>query len=517
MIDLLKGKPISYNLFVFASIGFAVGLSTSKVVLSLSTMLLVLALLLSGEYPLFRERISSAKVLRPLLVYLSLHVIALLWTSDFTYATNDLKTKLTLLIIPVVFVLHPLEKRLIRSILFFFLTGVTVTSIVNMLSWHHIIGNKPYSDIRELSLFGSHIRYGILVAMAAGICLISMSRANRLARIAYIILFIWFSYYTYFSQIVSGVLALITVVLALIFWLIYQKSKGLAFGFLALPLAFFAIALLSLLRTKQTGDPSKFKTLPVATVNGHPYTHNMEPGTFIDGKPVLAFLCEEELRNSWNRSSVLSYDSLDEKGQPVRFTLMRFLTDLNVRKDSTGFLKLLPADIALIEQGIASREEGEGGLWARWNGVRFQLQNNIDPNGHSLLQRLEYWKTAWEIIQKTMLTGVGTGDVQSAFEQQYEIDKSRLLPEYRLRAHNTYLTSWVSFGILGLLTVCWMIGTFIRSSLKHSSPLAFVFILVAASTFLLEDTLETQMGASFFAFFYALYSGEKREGTMDSF
>jgi O-antigen ligase len=158
----------------------------------------------------------------------------------------------------------------------------------------------------------------------------------------------------------------------------------------------------------------------------------------------------------------------------------------------------------LIEKGIASREEGEGGLWARWNGVRFQLQNHLDPNGHSLLQRIEYWKTAWKIILNHWLIGVGTGDVQQAFEQQYERDNSQLLPEYRLRAHNTYLTSWVSFGLLGLLLLVWMIFSFLKTSLKRSFALGFVFMMVAATTFLLEDTLETQMGASFFAFFFGI-------------
>jgi O-antigen ligase len=80
---------------------------------------------------------------------------------------------------------------------------------------------------------------------------------------------------------------------------------------------------------------------------------------------------------------------------------------------------------------------------------------------------------------------------------------------YRLRAHNTYLTSWLSFGVFGLITILWIILNFIRYGLHQTHPLAFVFILVAASTFFLEDTLETQMGASFFAFFFGLVCSDR--------
>jgi hypothetical protein len=508
MIELLKGKRFPDQLFIFAAIAFAVGLSTSKVILSISSMLLVLAVFLKGDLRSLRTKIRANDVLILLLLYLLLHVVALLWTSDFSYASNDLKTKLTLLIVPVAFTIYPLEKTTLNRILFFFVTGVVVTSAVNVLSWYHVLGKKQYTDIRELSLFGSHIRYGILVAMATGICFFSIKKAGTSVRLFLVTLFAWFSYYTYFSQIVSGMLALITAIVGLIFWFAYQKSKILAFSTLILPIGLMFLAVISLQRSNQIGDLSRFKTLPSVTANGNPYTHNMEPGTFIDGKPFLAFLCEKELRQSWNKVSNLSYDGKDRKGQLIKFTLMRFMTDLNVRKDSVGFQKLNKGDISLIEKGIASREEGEGGLWARWNGVKFQLQNNIDPNGHSMLQRIEYWKTAWKIIQKNYLIGVGTGDVQQAFDWQYAQDNSRLLPEYRLRAHNTYLTSWISFGIFGLFVLLWMILSFLGSSLRHTSPLAFLFMLVAASTFLLEDTLETQMGASFFAFFFGLFCAE---------
>lgn len=506
MNDLLKGKRFPEILFMLAALGFAVGLSTSKVVLSISSLLLVLAVILGKDFQSIGSQLKSNKVLWPLLAYLGLHILGLLWTSDFNYAGNDLKTKLTLLIVPLAFVAKPLDKKFIPFLLNGFMISVLITSLVNILSWHQFLGARLYTDIRELSLFGSHIRYGILIAMAAAICILRFTELRSAYRWLFLLLFGWFTYYTYFSQIVSGLLALIVAVLAILFWFSYKRSPWLAYGILSIPTLLVILLTSSLGMAFLTADPrpESFKNLPERTINGNPYTHNLEPGTFIDGKPMLAYLCAEELKRSWNAVSKISYDGPDEKGQPVRFTLMRFLTDLGERKDSVGFRSLTRQDITLIEHGIASREEGEGGLMARWKGVRFQLQNHLDPNGHSLLQRIEYWKTGCHLIQANWLLGVGTGDVQRAFDEQYQKEKSRLLPEYRLRAHNTYLTSWISFGVIGFLLISLLIITFMRAAFKREDVLSFVFILVAASTFLLEDTLETQMGASFFAFFYGI-------------
>jgi hypothetical protein len=509
MNNLLKGKSFTEHMFIFAALAFSVGLSTSKAILSLSVFLLALSVLLKGNFRESGNRILKNKLLHPLIAYLSLHVISLLWTSDYGYALHDLKTKLTLLIVPICFTIYPIEKRTFRLLILLFVVAATVTSAINILSWQQFFGTKRYLDIRELSMFGSHIRYGILIAMSAFICVYYQKNERTFFRPIYLLLFCWFCYYTFFSQIISGMLALITAIGALIFWISFQKSRVLGYSLLSVPMAFL-LFLIFYIRSADQKDLTSFaQNLPETTVNGNPYTHNIEPGTFIDGKPVLANLCEEELRKSWNHASVRSYDGKDDKGQPIRFTLMRFLTDIGERKDSLGFLKLKKSDIVLIENGMASREEGEGGLIARWNGVRFQLQNHLDPNGHSLLQRIEYWKTAWRIIQSNWVVGVGTGDVQKAFDRQYILDNTPLLPIYRLRAHNTYLTSWLSFGVFGLITILWIILNFVRYGLHQTHPLAFVFILVAASTFFLEDTLETQMGASFFAFFFGLVCSER--------
>jgi hypothetical protein len=224
----------------------------------------------------------------------------------------------------------------------------------------------------------------------------------------------------------------------------------------------------------------------------------------VNGKAVLAFVCEKELQKEWEIKSKVPYNSLDTKKQPIRFTLMRYMTSKDLTKDKEGFDQLKDEDIRNIENGMTSASEEKAGILSRILGIRYQLHNSNDPNGHSLLQRLEYWKTAVSIIQENWLLGVGTGDVNDAFQQAYNNMQSPLKKENRLRAHNSYLTAWVSFGVLGIVLFLALIIHFLMQCMYNKNLFGIMFITVSALTFLIEDTLETQTGASFFAIFFGL-------------
>jgi hypothetical protein len=47
---------------------------------------------------------------------------------------------------------------------------------------------------------------------------------------------------------------------------------------------------------------------------------------------------------------------------------------------------------------------------------------------------------------------------------------------------------------------------------KFQQLAGVIFMLVAIVTFLIEDTLETQMGVTFFALFYAVFSRKMENG-----
>lgn len=510
MLNRIFGKKFHDYFHLFGISAFSIGLPSSKIILSIATMLILVNLLLEGDYRKYWHNIRNNRVFLILAAYFILHLVGLLWTENFIYAFQDLRIKLTIFLIPLAIVSKPLEsEKHLRNILFLFCAALVVTSLVNFAAYQHWFGTKNYSDIRALSLFGSHIRYGILIAMGAAISLFYLWKLESAKKWFLIPVLMWFCFYTYYSQIISGLLALVLILFTFLLFVGFKKSKRL--GYSIVVLLFLLLALPSVYLFLRLSEQTKIDVSKLESVTpfGNPYTHTAHPNTYVNGTPIFTYLCEEELKKSWNNCSSLNYDSLDNRKQPLRITLIRYMTTKGLRKDRYDFQKLSAKDIRFIEDGIASIQETKTGFPARFEGIKFQLNNAMDPNGHSLLQRLEFWKTGWTIIKENWAIGVGTGDVQDAFDQQYTIENSALLPINRLRAHNAYLTNWISFGILGLLLFMWMNVAFFIENYKKKNILPLLFCIVAISTFFIEDTLETQMGAAFFAFFYALFLPKK--------
>ena len=118
-----------------------------------------------------------------------------------------------------------------------------------------------------------------------------------------------------------------------------------------------------------------------------------------------------------------------------------------------------------------------------------------------MFQRIEFIKASLNIIKENILFGVGTGDIANAFANYYEETNSKLLPENRFRSHNQYLAITVAFGIVGLLWFLFSMFYPIFADKKNRNYLYLIFIFIMALSMLTEDTLETQIGVTLFAFF----------------
>jgi hypothetical protein len=502
---ILGDKAHDYIHFI-ALAGLAFGLPMNKVVMSLSMMVGLLNLLVQANFKLYWKQIKEQHLFLVIASFWLLHVVGLIWTTEFDFALNDIRIKLPLIVIPLLFTVQPIQSNTRKVwLLRIFIASLLITSLYNYFSYHQLFGYRDYNDIRGLSLFGSHIRYGILIALGAVICLYSFFTSKE-SKIINGILFAWFVYYTYFSQIISGSLALFIGMVSLVFLALYSSKKINAY-LLLLVVILIPSGLIIYNFSQPVKSPITEKdlpNLPNKTREGNEYIHYFVDSKDSKGNYLFIHLCEPELRREWNKISSIDYDSIDKKGQKIRFTLIRYMTSMGLKKDAESFHRLNQSDLKNIEAGIAEKEDSRAGLMARINGIRYQLLAHADPNGHSLLQRIEYWKTGMSIIKSHWIFGVGTGDIQVAFDDQYETDQSKLSKENRLRAHNTYLTVWVTFGILSLLFF-YMIGKFLTTMIADKNFLGLAFITIAIITFLIEDTLETQTGVTFFSFFYGLF------------
>jgi hypothetical protein len=248
------------------------------------------------------------------------------------------------------------------------------------------------------------------------------------------------------------------------------------------------------------------------TPRGEAYDHRLDFPLIENGNYVMIYFARNELYEAWNSRSVVHPDSLDGRGHLLSGTLIRYLASKGLRKDADGVAALSPEDIRVIEAGIPNCVEPQQlGLQRRLNRIFFEWSNyraGGDPNGHSVMQRLEFWKTGWWIASKNVWTGVGTGDVKDAFKDAYTINNSPLDEAYRLRAHNQYLTMWIAFGLFGFCA--FLMVTFLPLlNSGMSNPLAVIIVLLVALSFLTEDTLESQAGVMFMAFFYVLFTAKR--------
>ncbi|MFN3875964.1 MAG: O-antigen ligase family protein, partial [Flavobacteriales bacterium] len=242
---------------------------------------------------------------------------------------------------------------------------------------------------------------------------------------------------------------------------------------------------------------------------GAPYYHDTVSTQTENGHHVWTYLAWDELRRAWRLRSARTLDDPDDRGHPLWATAVRYLASKGMRKDSAAVMALSDEDIRAIERGEPNAlRRGQGMLRARADEVLFELQQYFatgDASGHSVAMRIEFLKAGWAIAKANWLVGVGTGDTQLAFDAHYAATGSRLAPQWRLRAHNQYLTLWISLGIIGLgwsLFAWWWPAHRLGA---WRQPLFVCWAIAFGISCLTDDTVETQAGATFFALYYALF------------
>lgn len=511
MLDKLTGKPVHLSIQVIAMMGIAAGLPTSKIPLSIGTMLLGLNVILSWNWRQVWKNWISSKFILLLLCYVAFELLSIFWSTDKASAWNLVLQEMPLYTIPLAIVAIPLPKMTYYVwIVLTFIVAVFLTSFVNVGTYFHWWGNKSYDDIRSLSLFVSHQRYAMMIVMALVFCVSWFYRKFTYRWIA-VVLAGWFVYYTNLSQIGTGLLTLSGIVLLLI----YFGVKSMKTAWLKISLNLFSLVLvigfviyvfLQLLPKAHQIEITQ-DSYGTRSANGNLYLFDVkERITWENGYPVQAFLVEDELRSEWNKVSSIDYDlGTDLKGNPIKIILMRYMSSKGLKKDSADFQLMTQADVRNVENGLTSIELTDGGLKAQLYRVRFQLHHSNDPNGKSLLERVEFLKAGIKLLKDNWLFGVGVGDLHQAFKNTYKAQHSKLLEENQHITHNQFLTTWIAGGLLCFLSFClwWVVQ--LKVAFQKNAWEWLSFLVITLLSFCIEDTLQTQAGVTFVAFFFAFF------------
>ena len=441
-----------------------------------------------------------------LVAFYLMHVVGLLWTSDFDYAMKDLRVKLPILVMPLVLSsMEPLDRKRFDFVMLVYVLSVFVATLFSSVSyWRH-----DYDDVREISHFISHIRFCLNIVFCIAIIgyYLVTYKPSWWTRCVQALLMLWFVYQIYIFESLSGyvILAAVVIVSAVYAFLHWKQGRGwrIAVGATALVMigvAFFAVW--HQVKPMLKVEPVDFATLEQKTAQGNDYWHDTIHNPVEDGKYVGLYYCRKELQEAWPQRSALPLDVTMEA------TLARYLTSKGLRKDAQGVMALTDDDIRNIEQGIANYNNWKHpGLRARLSSTLFEYnlyRRYNNPNGGSLSQRIEYTRASFHLIGQHPWFGVGTGDVPQAFSQACDELHSPLKEEFRFRAHNQYLAIAVAFGLVGLAFFLFVLLYPWCASRRNHTYLYMVFLTIMLLSMFPEDTLETQAGATLFAFFAAL-------------
>ncbi len=462
----------------------------------------------------FKNLFSNKIALSLISIYL-LHLLGLIYTEDFGYALNDLRIKLPLLGLPIVIsTSDPLPTKQFIRLLWVFICACFITSIISCMIYSGLLQDNSIDNPHEISPFISHIRLSLSIVLAYLVLIWLFVKETKYIylRFVYLSLATWFVLFIFILESMTGIVIffLVSFLLFCRYIFFYQTRlfvkiiSGIAFIISISAITYYIIDI----KNSFMDIKDDLQHLEKYTLNGNPYRHNLRNKQIENGHYVWIYISEEELRKEWNKRSALGYKGKDKKGQPLYSTIARYLTSKGLRKDSLTLSSLTDNEIRNIENGIANAD------FLQLNPLKKRIVQIIEefhnysldhnPGGNSVTQRIEFWKTALHIIKNNLLIGVGTGDVQQAFEQQYVKDQSQLSTEFRLRAHNQYLTMAVSFGIPGLV---WFLFVLFYPLVRRENHnyLYISWSLIAAISMINEDTLETQAGVTFFAFFASIF------------
>jgi len=494
--------------FLFGAVSLGLGIMLGAVPTSVPQFILLINWLLEGGFTEKWRRLRYNRIFWALELVFLIHVVGLAYTHDLASGLKDLQIKLPLLILPLVFFSsNPLSKKEIVLTLQAFLVGCIVNTAWCLL---YSFGLHENEIGRNTSRFMSHIRLGLYLNLGILICARFFFAESRW-KISwiYVALAAYFATVLFLLGLATGV-----VILSLLFIIscIYGISKlKMIYKVGILGLAIVSVYLASNFVEgvyKQQLVPRHVPNNEILkhSVSGNAYMHFDTAGHRENGHYIHINIQIDELQRAWKlRCPEDSFSHRTQYNMKRYESLIRYMAGLGYNKDSVGVIALSEEDINNIKHNVPNH------LYNNWSFMHqrvYELVNEYDDfksdrniNGNSVTMRYYFWRAALYCIKHNLWFGVGTGDVQLEMEKSYRNSASPLHEEWRKRPHNQFLTITVALGLVGLSIFIYGLLYPPFKLKRRLSKVYFGFMLVYFISFLAEDTVETQAGVTFFAFF----------------
>jgi hypothetical protein len=512
-MPLLKEKQ-HRNIAFWGMAIIAIGLPLSIFLVSVGTFVLAGNFLLQGNFKSNLQRFFKDPISLSVSAVFVLYAAGMLHTTDLAQGWKELRLTIPILAIPLFLFTSKLPTiERIHDLLKLFVLACVIGSFFGAAQYFELFGNELLNN-RQLSVFISHIRFGLMVVLALFIlihqCYSNWEQLSVTEKGIYLFTMLWLGWFLIILEGFTAYLSLIAVLIFSIPWFIFKHRKF-SFGLSGFVVSAIAITVLSLyirtiIATHNQEVPFNYLTLTVKTLNGNYYAHQKDVLYRENGHRVWNFVCLEELRNEWPTRSDVDFDGLDRNGQPIKFTLVRYMTSKGLLKDSVGIHQLSDEDIEHIEAGFTNYLYTDKlGFSRRIDQLLWALEEyswHRNANNSSAMQRWVYMEIGWEIFKKHPVFGVGTGDVINAYKTEYAIDDRGLEQQFQGISHNQFLTIAIALGTIGfalfLLSLAYPMWCY------RSDFLFQIFMVIMLVSFMTDNTFSRQSGVALFSFFSTL-------------
>ena len=249
----------SYLFGLFLLVG---SLPYSKFLISLSEIILLLSWLCDGNLAEKIRLFSKNKIALVISSLFILHLIGLLYTSDFKYGLEDVKKKIPLFLLPLIFSSSaPLSKQMFEKALAVFVISVTVATFICL----YVLLGYTQKDIlhpQQASIFMSHIRFGLLISLSVFILgYFAIEKKSLIFKIIIPLLIGWLIIFLIMMESATGLVCTI-VVAAILFIKLILKTRNVPLKVALLTL--FIVGLISAANIFYSAV-SKFENAPLSS------------------------------------------------------------------------------------------------------------------------------------------------------------------------------------------------------------------------------------------------------------
>lgn len=483
-----------------------IGLSFSRAFVSISYVILIANWLFDKRvFQKFGQFFSNRAAWIFTSIYL-MHLVGLLYSTDLSHGWLDIRTKIPLLILPLIFSTMPrLSKRDFIIVILIFSLSVVATWGTSL--FHFFVDNP--TDFRESFVFNSHIRLSIMAVIAfyffLWLAIYDRFHLPKWIKIAFVFFAIFLIFSVVLLEVMSGlVLFLISVAIFSIYFILKGRGRLVQVLMLLLPLLLIGVGFYSYKTINDYRTVDEEVNMEQKTKYGNVYLNLEHQFPIENGSSIGRQICWEEMKMGWNKRSSLDFDSSMINGYPLKFTLLRYLNSKGLSKDLEGVKQLSLEDISFVEQGFANVEYTRKFSFKKriykllWEYDMYSLGGDL--NASSVIKRFYLWQTGVNLVKQNPIFGIGNGDVKKAFAQELIHQKSPLANS-GLRTHNQWVSLAIAFGLVGF---AWFVFAFYYPVFyrRQFDFLFMVVLLVYSMSMFWEDSLETQIGVTIIAFFY---------------